>query len=111
MSRASPFKALPSQWFFLFLTTKVLFTVVYIYMPTVCQGGYGRGAVRRIIFEGVQTLLPRQRFFAILYRARICKRRWSPGIDSASLCTLNPAVRQIGLSHRSARLGIDSRAP
>ncbi len=35
----------------------------------------------------------------LMYRARICKRLKSQGIDS---------VRQIGLLHRPARLGIDS---
>jgi hypothetical protein len=35
----------------------------------------------------------------LMYRARICKRLRSPGIDF---------VRQIGLMYRPARLGIDS---
>ncbi len=48
-------------------------------------------------------------------RPRICKRLWSPGIDSEE--SILPAyvacllVRQIGLSYRPARLGIDSWAP
>jgi hypothetical protein len=33
------------------------------------------------------------------------------GIDSAILCTTHGPVRQIRLSHRPARLGIDSWAP
>jgi hypothetical protein len=47
-------------------------------------------------------------------RASIYKRLRSPGIDSASLCSLAGLCtinREIGLSHRPARLGIESWAP
>jgi hypothetical protein len=51
-----------------------------------------------------------------VYRARICKRLWSPRIDSEdsippAYVAWRAAVRQIGLSYRPARLGIDSWAP
>ena len=51
-----------------------------------------------------------------VYRARICKRLWSPGIDSEdsippAYVAWRAAVRQIELSYRPARLGIDSWAP
>jgi hypothetical protein len=50
------------------------------------------------------------------HRARIFKRLRSPGFDSKESITpaygaWRAAIRQIGLSSRSARLGIDSRAP
>jgi hypothetical protein len=49
-------------------------------------------------------------------RARICKRLWSPGIDSEdsippAYVAWRAAVRLIELSYRPARLGIDSWAP
>jgi hypothetical protein len=48
-----------------------------------------------------------------IYRAQICKRLRSPGIDSTSPCSLarGGPVRQIWLLYRPARLGIDSWAP
>jgi hypothetical protein len=44
------------------------------------------------------------------YRARICKRLWSPVIDFANLCSLS-GRGQIGLLNRHASLRIDSWAP
>ncbi len=42
--------------------------------------------------------------------ARICKRLWSPEIDSASLCSLAACgpLRHVGLSYRLTKQGIDS---
>ncbi len=58
------------------------------------------------------TVSKKAEYWKTGYRARICKRLWSPEIDSDG--PIPPAggpVRQIGLSYRLAMLGIDSWAP
>ncbi len=61
------------------------------------------------------TGVPGIRYLALLFRARICKRLWSPGIDSEESTPPGYVVWQAGTTNRVAvparQAGIDSWAP